>query len=312
MAGKDPTLRPAIEAAVEAHETRRSAPVPNAEPPPPADEVSHWPHWLPFGRFSWRDLAVFVVSEGVAVPLCIAAGDAFVHRDWIGTAIGWGPGLPLLVFGAAFPFSRHWIKPETAALIQKRAINWAPVVALLAFAYVVGPNIYRRAIVAEPLSTPTAMASTTNAVNLSFSGRLTIYRSLLHQGPIIGLKPQPPGPWNFLLTSNPENQRLRDELAFILKASMNDSTVLMAVPWSSNDLDAPKLENSNFSGVTLHGDTNLPINERLEVLSNCFVFHKTSKSIPGIEKYLKSDNFTWIEIGPGTPWIEPFPKSCLE
>jgi hypothetical protein len=109
-------------------------------------ETSHWPHWLRFGRFSWIDLLVFAVAEGVAVPLNIAAGEAFVHRDLLGAAIGWTPGLPLFVFGIAFPFTRHWLKAETVSLLQRQAINWAPVAIVLAFAYVVGPNIYHRAI----------------------------------------------------------------------------------------------------------------------------------------------------------------------
>jgi hypothetical protein len=105
---------------------------------------SNWPHWLRFGRFSWLDLVVFGVAEGVAVPLCIAGGDAFVRRDWAGAAIGWGLGLPLILFGIAFPLSKYWFRPRTIIRIQRSAIMWAPALIIAAFAYLVGPFIYYR------------------------------------------------------------------------------------------------------------------------------------------------------------------------
>jgi hypothetical protein len=110
-----------------------------------------------FGRFSYADAIVFLVAESIAMPLNVAAGAAAVQRDAVGALVGWGVGLPLAYFGWAFPRWRDRLTESTRELIQRRAINWAPVAIFLAFAYVVGPNIYQRAV--PPSPQPAARAS---------------------------------------------------------------------------------------------------------------------------------------------------------
>ena len=100
-------------------------------------------------RFSTVDLVVFVVSECLAVPLCIAAGEAFVNGHYIDAGIGWATGIPLAIFGATAYWWRKWFSDETRARLTKQAIWWSPVALLCAFIYVVGPNIYRRATTRE-------------------------------------------------------------------------------------------------------------------------------------------------------------------
>jgi hypothetical protein len=90
------------------------------------------------------DGLVLLVSEGIAVPLNIGAGEAFVHRDFLSAVIGWAPGLPLMFAGFAFPILRRRLPQQTRIAIRRQAISWAPAVVLLAFAYVVGPALYNR------------------------------------------------------------------------------------------------------------------------------------------------------------------------
>ena len=33
-------------------------------------------------RFSLADLLVFLASEGIGIPLCMAAGDTAIHEEW--------------------------------------------------------------------------------------------------------------------------------------------------------------------------------------------------------------------------------------
>jgi hypothetical protein len=53
-------------------------------------------------------------------------------------------GLPLFVFGIAFPFSKYWLRPRTIIRIQRIAIYWTPVVIFCALVYMVGPSVYYR------------------------------------------------------------------------------------------------------------------------------------------------------------------------
>ena len=76
----------------------------------------------------------------------IAAGEAAVRGEVIAAAVGWGVGLPLAFLGWAIPHWRSRLDPATLTLIHWQAIRWAPFAVLLAVAYVVGPDIYHRAI----------------------------------------------------------------------------------------------------------------------------------------------------------------------
>jgi hypothetical protein len=91
------------------------------------------------------DLVVFVTSECFAVPLNIAAGEAFVSGHLDRAALGWGLGVPLAVLGFTFHWWKKWIPGPTRNSIQWVARYGWPVALLAAFAYVAGPEIYRRA-----------------------------------------------------------------------------------------------------------------------------------------------------------------------
>src|ERR1700692_1337452 len=110
---ENPTVRQSLEAPAAAMADEKME-MPELSPRP-----SHWPHWLG-EKFSWANLLVFAVSESVGATLCIAAAEAFVHREWIAVCLGWGPGLPLVIFGLAFPFRGHLMHPETRERIQRR------------------------------------------------------------------------------------------------------------------------------------------------------------------------------------------------
>lgn len=91
------------------------------------------------------DLVVFVVSECFAVPLNIAAGEAFVAGHLDRAALGWGIGVPLAVAGFTYHWFKKWISAPARDSIQFVARYGWPVVLLLVFAYVAGPEMYRRA-----------------------------------------------------------------------------------------------------------------------------------------------------------------------
>lgn len=101
--------------------------------------------------FSLDDLVVFVTSECFAVPLNIAAGEAFVagHMDRAG--LGWGIGVPLAVLGFTFHWWKRLIPASTLGSIQWVARYGWFVALLLAFGYVVGPDVYRRATINAPI-----------------------------------------------------------------------------------------------------------------------------------------------------------------
>jgi hypothetical protein len=97
------------------------------------------------GRFSFSDIIVLVLGECTGVPLCIAGGEAFAHSEWIPATIGWGIGIPLVVAGASFHFWKESVKTRVVTVISRYTWVLVPIAVLLAFIYVVGPNIYRRA-----------------------------------------------------------------------------------------------------------------------------------------------------------------------
>lgn len=96
-------------------------------------------------RFSVLALLVFLAGNAVGDPLCIAAGDHFVKREWLETAIGFGFGIPLVAIAWVFPFRADLFSRHFRASVRRHAYRWWPAAVLLAFIYVVGPEIYQRA-----------------------------------------------------------------------------------------------------------------------------------------------------------------------
>lgn len=128
------------------------------------------------GRFSFSDIIVLVLGECTGVPLCIAGGEAFAHSEWIPAIIGWGIGIPLVVAGASFHFWKDSVKMRVVTVIRPYTWVFVPIAVLLAFIYVVGPNIYNRTMMArnppqvskvsatdiEKTAAPAALISNTN------------------------------------------------------------------------------------------------------------------------------------------------------
>jgi hypothetical protein len=78
--------------------------------------------------------------------------------------------------------------------------------------------------------------------------------------------------------------------------------------------DAPKLVGSEQPGVTLHGNNQLNDRHFFE-LWLCFNLKKTGVAPDNLQKWYISQIpegylVDWIDIGPGSPWKEPFP--CKE
>jgi hypothetical protein len=118
-----------------------------------------------FHAFTWTDLVAAVVGGLIAAPLCDASWHAIVgERETIRGLVGLSCGLPIGILGFTFHWWKDrltWLKPMVEA-----SIYWWPVVVVLVFAYVAGPEIYRRAIlpqapivVAPALSPPSAKAT---------------------------------------------------------------------------------------------------------------------------------------------------------
>jgi hypothetical protein len=95
-------------------------------------------------KFAWPDLVVLVAFECIAIPICIAAGEALVSGDYGRAFLGWGIGIPLAIAGFTAHWWKDWLTETTRERIQRHTIHWSPVALLLAFVYVVGPNIYER------------------------------------------------------------------------------------------------------------------------------------------------------------------------
>jgi len=97
-------------------------------------------------NFNAADAGVFAVCELTAIPLCHAGWDAVVSGDHFSRgALAIVAGLILGLLGISF----HWLKRKTSASachwIQGQASRWWLVAFVLAFAYLVGPSMYRRA-----------------------------------------------------------------------------------------------------------------------------------------------------------------------
>ena len=115
----------------------------NKRPPEPPSGVPFWK------QFSLDDFIVFIVCECFAAPINIAAGEAFVNlqngREWY----GWSVGVPLAIAGFTFHWWKRWLAEPARAWIAVNAKRWALLVIIAAivwaYAYVVAPDIYRRA-----------------------------------------------------------------------------------------------------------------------------------------------------------------------
>jgi hypothetical protein len=149
------------------HSTTEPAKV--SEPaPPPQSSSGH--HTTSSGSlFSMDNVVVVVTSELIALPFCFNGADGFMSNDWLKTAKGFGIGLPIGILGLTYPFWRTRLKKPTQDWIRNDARRWWPVALLLAFGYVLGPDIYQRAT--KPIAA--APAATANQRPVSHSKKST-------------------------------------------------------------------------------------------------------------------------------------------
>jgi hypothetical protein len=139
-------------------------------------------------KFAWPDLVALVAFECIAIPICIAAGEALVSGDYGRALLGWTIGIPLAIAGFTADWWKDWLTETARRRVQRLAINWSPVALLLAFAYVVGPNIYERAaalyhhdIIRNP---PTNPADTPTWLRLKFDEKRRANGSRIRQCPL--------------------------------------------------------------------------------------------------------------------------------
>jgi hypothetical protein len=107
------------------------------------------------------DVIVGVIGGLVAVPLCDASWHAIVtEAEYTRGLAGLLVGLPVGIAGLTF----HWWKDKVRWLhwIGAQSIYWLPAVIGMAFVYVAGPEIYRRAI--QPATSTGQMASPPSAL----------------------------------------------------------------------------------------------------------------------------------------------------
>ena|SRR5205823_2200915 len=105
-------------------------------------------------RFGWPELVVLVAFECIAIPICIAAGEAFVSEHYARAAFGWIVGIPLAVVGATAKWWKEWLSPPIRQRVFDGASRWWPAAVFLAFVYVVGPNVYQRAVAPSQSQSP--------------------------------------------------------------------------------------------------------------------------------------------------------------
>jgi hypothetical protein len=111
-------------------------------------------------HFSWENLVVLLVGDGIGLSLCIAAGDAALRKDWGPMFAGFGIGLPLMAIATSFPF---W-KNRVAKLLRDSVVHVATggfaIILLAAVVYVLGPYLLPKT--AEPSAEDIAAAVARN------------------------------------------------------------------------------------------------------------------------------------------------------
>jgi hypothetical protein len=113
-------IDPLIEG-IEAQEGGRAA---EAVPLPDSSAARH-------SLFSLDNAVVFVTSECVAMPLNIGGGEAFVHGDYVSSAIGYGVGVPLAIVGFTYPFWKRRMRGAARNSIGRNLTWWLPIAVLL-------------------------------------------------------------------------------------------------------------------------------------------------------------------------------------
>lgn len=115
--------------------------------------------------FSAGELIVLISCALFAEPFCHAAADAFLHEHYDKALLGFAIGLPPGLAGGSY----HWWKRYLSVAARKAVIPTALVLGtigiVLAFAYVAGPEMYRRAMTPSAGSAAPAAPSSPTQVS---------------------------------------------------------------------------------------------------------------------------------------------------
>jgi len=106
------------------------------------------------GRFSLGDLVVLISCALFAEPFCHAAAAEFLAGHFDKAALGFTIGLPPGFAGGTFHWWKKWIGKTAQQAAIPIAVTMGIVGAMLAFAYIAGPDIYRRATAPATPATP--------------------------------------------------------------------------------------------------------------------------------------------------------------
>lgn len=121
------------------------------------------------GRFSLGDFVVLVSCALFAEPFCHAAADAFLQGHYDKAALGFTLGVPAGLIGGSF----HWWKRRLGTTARKAAVPisliFGVIGAILAFAYIADPEMYR------PATVPVASKSVQQPLGPSGAIRESVY-----------------------------------------------------------------------------------------------------------------------------------------
>jgi hypothetical protein len=92
-------------------------------------------------HFSWDNLFVLLVGDGVGLSLCIAAGDAALKKDWGPMLAGFGVGLPLMAVASSFPIWKNRVAKWMRDSIVHVSTGGAAFIVLAVCIYVLGPYL---------------------------------------------------------------------------------------------------------------------------------------------------------------------------
>ncbi len=91
--------------------------------------------------FSWDNLFVLLVGDGIGLSLCIAAGDAALKKDWGPMFAGFGVGLPLMAIATSFPVWKNRVAKWLRDSIVNFAYGGLALLLVAAIVYVLGPYV---------------------------------------------------------------------------------------------------------------------------------------------------------------------------
>lgn len=318
---KERTLREKLERAAEESEARSAAPT----DPLKTGISEKWTRQF----FEFAGLG-FILGPPGFLGEALLKSEAINWALMIAIFVGfWTIGGISLAAGLTWPAWRP-SNAARAAIIEKAAYNvWVWVSIVLAVAF--GPALLvagfsRPAVITYAPDTPVIVAPMPAAPAPFFNeatphappklGPLATLRmvdSIAAKGNVLSPSGFIDQKWALVVTFPREN----DEVAQIVRRIVGSKlTTIPIPPPNPNDLDAPQLIGATEAGITLHGNNQL--NERLfHELGSCFNVKKTGRAPDNLQSWYVGhvpDGFQvdWIDVGPGSPWKEPFPPQCAQ